>query len=557
MARRWHLVGLWTARAALPAAAGIIYVDDDAPAGGNGQSWATAFKFLQDALAVAQLGDEIRVAGGVHRADQDANNPVGTGDPSATFLIPSGVGIYGRYAGLSDPDHPDARDIQTYASHMSGLHLNYPNSYIVVTATTTTPGTRLDGLTIRDGYPDYTGYDPPARGAGMHITEGHLVVYQCVIVDIRTGYPECHWTPVGSGGGVYCRQADVTFVGSIIAQNIAGKGGWPCGNPPSRGGDGGGLCAVESSQVRMVSCTVAANKAGEGGESSNLGGGPGGRGGGVFVDASSGLEASNCLFAGNRAGDGGGASYSQGGNGGGGGAVFTASGNVELWGCTFDDNRAGPGGYGGYANGQPGHGGALYCGTVVPQVRNSILWNGTPGAVFGQPEIEYSDVAGGWSGLGNISADPLFLDADGPGNDPNTWADNDHLLSAGSPCIDACSNSYPPVDVLDLDNDGCVTDPLPVDLAWQARYQDDPATPDTGAGAAPIVDMGAYEFGLMPGVPAGPCPGDANCSGVIDSTTSTRSCWRCRTPGRMARPTRTVSGSAQTSTTMGRSISTT
>jgi hypothetical protein len=51
-----------------------------------------------------------------------------------------------------------------------------------------------------------------------------------------------------------------------------------------------------------------------------------------------------------------------------------------------------------------------------------------------------------------------------------------------------------PLDTADLDGDGDTAEPLPVDLAGKVRFADDPATPDTGSGAPPIVDMGAYEF---------------------------------------------------------------
>jgi len=39
-----------------------IFVDDDASTGGDGTSWATAHKHLQDTLAVAEYGDELWVA---------------------------------------------------------------------------------------------------------------------------------------------------------------------------------------------------------------------------------------------------------------------------------------------------------------------------------------------------------------------------------------------------------------------------------------------------------------------------------------------------------------
>jgi hypothetical protein len=42
--------------------ASIIFVDAGAAAGGDGQSWAAAYDYLQDALAAASSGDQIWVA---------------------------------------------------------------------------------------------------------------------------------------------------------------------------------------------------------------------------------------------------------------------------------------------------------------------------------------------------------------------------------------------------------------------------------------------------------------------------------------------------------------
>ncbi len=50
---------------------------------------------------------------------------------------------------------------------------------------------------------------------------------------------------------------------------------------------------------------------------------------------------------------------------------------------------------------------------------------------------------------------------------------------------------------------------ITTDLDGKPRFVDDLDTPDTGDGAAPIVDMGAYE--LQP-----PCPADANGDGFVN-----------------------------------------
>ena len=45
-----------------------IYVDTGAPGGNNGTSWLNAYHYLQNALAVAQPGDTIKVAQPGNRA---------------------------------------------------------------------------------------------------------------------------------------------------------------------------------------------------------------------------------------------------------------------------------------------------------------------------------------------------------------------------------------------------------------------------------------------------------------------------------------------------------
>jgi hypothetical protein len=72
---------------------------------------------------------------------------------------------------------------------------------------------------------------------------------------------------------------------------------------------------------------------------------------------------------------------------------------------------------------------------------------------------------------GNINADPLFTNP----------AAGDYTLQPGSPAIDAGSNALVPSGIA-------------LDFAGLPRFIDDPGTPNTGVGPAPIADMGAHEF---------------------------------------------------------------
>ena len=105
------------------------------------------------------------------------------------------------------------------------------------------------------------------------------------------------------------------------------------------------------------------------------------------------------------------------------------SSSPTLTNCTFTGNSAGSGGgmFNFISNG--------------PFLTNCILWGNTatngPQMINGQsmPIVTYSCVEGGYSGTGNIDANPLFVDADGVDNIFGTIDDNLHLKTY-SPCID-------------------------------------------------------------------------------------------------------------------------
>ncbi|MHC4948888.1 MAG: zinc-dependent metalloprotease family protein [Planctomycetota bacterium] len=194
----------------------------------------------------------------------------------------------------------------------------------------------------------------------------------------------------------------------------------------------------------------------------------------------------NCLFVGNT-------------TAGRGGGLFCQAGTPTVANGTFAGNSAAGGG-----------GGVFATGGAVPWLRNCIVWD-NPGGAVGEEgamaAITFSDIEGGWSGdgFGNIDADPRFA----------APAAGDFRPGAGSPCLDAGSNAGLPSDLADLDDDGDSGEPVPLDLAGRPRVVDDPSAPDTGDGAAPLVDMGAYERPACPADCARPADGGVDVTDLL------------------------------------------
>jgi uncharacterized repeat protein (TIGR01451 family) len=92
--------------------------------------------------------------------------------------------------------------------------------------------------------------------------------------------------------------------------------------------------------------------------------------------------------------------------------------------------------------------------------------------------VDYSLVQGGYSGTGNLDSEPHFVIPISHAAAPTSLG-NLRLLPI-SPAIDAGDNTAVSTDVT-------------TDLDGNARLVDIPEVTDTGNGAPPIVDMGAYE----------------------------------------------------------------
>jgi len=397
----------------------------------------------------------------------------------------------------------------------------------------------VEGFTIRNG-------NVSGNGGGIYCDGSGPTIADCAIVGNTAEF---------SGGGIYCEEGAPTITNCTITTNVASAGGgidcyycWKS-NPTitdcritgnTAYYNGGGISCCYHSGPTITKCVIAGNTAGSHGggvdcylcelasptvTDCKITGNTATTGGGLRCNQWSNAWISNCTITGNTA------YYS------GGGLSCLEYSRPMIANCTIIGNTAD---YGGgvfcryysrptignctIASNSATNGNGLACDSHHQsqpsdvRLTNCILWDADPeiwnndGSTI---SITYSDVMGGWPGSGNIDADPLFVDSDGPDDDPNTWEDNDYHLGAGSPCIDAACNGGVPPDYADLDEDSDTTEITPLDLDGEGRFFDDPDTPDTGCGFSAIVDIGAYEFG---DTGPQPCPGDIDGDRDVDQS---------------------------------------
>jgi len=178
-----------------------------------------------------------------------------------------------------------------------------------------------------------------------------------------------------------------------VIQGFTLTGGWAPEHP-----GGGGVYNLNSSPV-IIDCIIFGNTSAiPNAVGSSLGGG--------MANYNSSPTVINCVFRNNRVM----------GWGGGGAMANCFSSNPQVVNSIF------------YANDAVNNpGGEIYnCADSAPSITNCILWSnidysglGTTAQIHGTAVVNYSLVQGGWTGMGgagNINADPLFVDPDGPDN---------------------------------------------------------------------------------------------------------------------------------------------
>ncbi len=274
----------------------VLFVDDDVQTSGTGFTWGTAYRFLQDALDAAELNSvitEIHVAAGTYYPDEGAT--VTPDDRGATFQLMNGLALKGGYAGLAAPQTPCLRDLDQYATLLSGdigtVNDGTDNSYHVVTGSGTDATAVLDGVWIVSGNADEP--QPNDAGGGMYNDGGSPTVGFCKFYD----------NAADEGGGMYnINLSNPTVTHCEFRLNSAtGSFG------------GGGMLNTGGSAPVVVNCLFAANST------------PG-NGGGMLQWLSQ-PTITNCAFANNSAGVLGGGIDNE-------GASTPTIANCILWGNT-------------------------------------------------------------------------------------------------------------------------------------------------------------------------------------------------------------------------------
>ncbi|UFH53160.1 right-handed parallel beta-helix repeat-containing protein [Spirosoma sp. KNUC1025] len=130
------------------------YVKPTATGTGTGLSWADASADLQGMINLSVNGDEVWVMAGTYFPTCDGSGNASPADPrTRTFLIRSGVKVYGSFAG-TETSTADRVNIWTtiLSGNLGTLSNANDNAYRVVSFANQSDANLLDNFSIRNGY---------------------------------------------------------------------------------------------------------------------------------------------------------------------------------------------------------------------------------------------------------------------------------------------------------------------------------------------------------------------------------------------------------------------
>ena len=445
---------------------GPWHVDGTVVVSGDGASWLSAFKTIEEAIDAAGYGHEIWVKGGTYVR-------------SSSYQIDKIVRVYGGFDGTET--QRSARDWEVNHTIFDGDN-DWTGFYITSDIT-------LDGFIFQN----FVEYD----GGALFIEDCDSIIANCTF---QFNEAQVY------GGAVYNRRTMTEYSNCTFWQNYAGDSGGAIMNEEAEPvyrdctikdneapGLGGGIYNMYANAV-FEGCVISGNKAtGEGTD-----------GGGMTNDWSD-PWLRNCLITGNWAAVGGGMSNYQ--------------SDPTIISCTIANNRAIEAG--GDAGGVGGH-------DTIITVVDSIIWGneatvqkeiGWSGAAVIDVQYSNIDQAGFAGDDGNLREDPLFAapgmwDDNGTVTEPNDdiWIPGDYHLMSAAGRWDPFAQSW----VSDAVTSPCIDTGDPCS-DWSAELWPH----------GQRVNMGAYggtaEASLsLPDIPPcwrcdTQCQGDFDCDGDVDT----------------------------------------
>jgi hypothetical protein len=454
-------LGLMGLALGVPDAAGQIYVDDDAPPGGDGLSWQTAFRDVQDALdALHGLPKpRVHIAQGRYWPSPtwvDDRRSFVLGDLGLTSGMT--IAIRAGYAGLAGPGDPDEFNPAQYITIFDG-DINQDdipgddwsrreNSNTVFLIDSDVPVVvALSGVTIMNGMG--RSWDYFSSGGGAAIRSLGPVALQ--LTDSRLFNNSAR-----SGGALFANEGRIVAMRCVFEDNDALYGG-----AASITGEAG---------AEFDLCIFRRNRAAFGGAVY----------GSMQPEGQGEIRLGTCLLTGNEA-----SSL--------GGGVCAIGGTLILAGCTLWDNQA-------------GEAAAVFAQTSWGRISSSIVWGQSApplielaGTRFFRSRVTVDEniIRGGLDGIGLTSEgvvprirdisgnDPLLVDPVGP-DGVRATGDEDFNPTPTSHAIDSGNSNYQ-YGFPDIDLDGDPRELGDIDIgAYEMRCladltgSSDPADPEYG-----------------------------------------------------------------------------
>jgi hypothetical protein len=364
---------------------------------------------------------------------QGSYRPTDTGNRAVAFALENGVEIYGSFAG-GEASPSERPPFGTADSVLTG-DLNGDDGGGLFNDNSyhliTTTGT--DASAVIDGFVVSDG--AATVGGGNRDRGAGIICTSPVSPSVRNCRFLNHRATFGGAAGYVNNGGAPTFT--------------DCSFEDGDGTNFGGAFDIAGGgPVRYERCLFRGNTAD--------------RGGALEIFSTNGVVVNNCVFIANTAT----------GSGGGGAIWMGNGGNTAVRNSTIVSNDAtGSNNVAGLRN--QGAGGLT--------VSNTIFWDnaGASGGtnsinqMNGGNAVDHCIVQGGYTGgVAIVTTDPAFTDLAG----------GELTLSGASPAIDAGDNTQVPAGTT-------------IDFAGLARFVDAAGVVDTGVGPAPVVDMGAHEFG--------------------------------------------------------------